>query len=283
MAKNSFAEFIKTHRKQSFKSARSFYREASKKNDISCSYTYYVSIENGDKMPSPEYSIQIIRALGIDMKQGLFEWARAQMPDKESKEIFKDVDYAKDISGGEISESENKVRVNRRQAKLLAKKVLCYEIMNLLACYHGVKVFTKKDLKKELNIPQKEISRALSYLHNESLIDFDGEVVQRTCEWFFVPKSEEYDSFRNTNLMRSVDNFKASSNSKYKNTTVRMATPELVNIIERKANDFRNWILELQLSPEEEKSAEPYFFSLFGTYRTFDFQKLGDLGHEYKI
>ncbi len=111
-----FCQLIRKERRKKFKTAREFYRI----NSISCTYAYYSKVENG-VVPEITIAIEIISKLKINIRKALHAWVRDQMPNKELKSLFSELDDSPTLSSEQKSIDRSLV-INRMQGRLLSQQ-----------------------------------------------------------------------------------------------------------------------------------------------------------------
>lgn len=258
-----FGRFIELNRGKKYKNPREFYQKSS----LSCSYYYYLNVEKGKAIPSIDLAIEMIGALKIDKRQGLFAWARSQMPDSESKTFFADVGEQEDPHVENMPSSKTLV-VNRHQAQFLSKNPLAMEVFTFINLRDKKAPITSKKAAESFRSTEKEMRSILKELFEIGLIDMESPDKFTSKEWVLIPFTREYESLNDSIFLRSYQQFKKSNDPK----KIRHVATIQLNEAQRRELDSKikslvNWVVASSQSASDD--AFPYSIGIFGSRRIF--------------
>lgn len=257
-----FTDLVRTTREKQHSSPRRFHQAA----DLPCSYFYYTKVEKG-AVPELPLAMAIIKALGINLRRGLYAWTRAQMPDDETRALFADIGDATTRSAEQTSFSRSLV-VNRMQARLLATNPVFWEILVFISCHFEAAAFTGEQLAQRFKMDGKEMLSLLAELYEYGLLERDSSGRFFSKEWFYIPYEREFHPLRELNFRRSLEKFLSQSEEhKYRTTITRLVTPEQERQIHSYIDALSAWIIDLP--DEHPPSAVPYTMGVFASQRGF--------------
>ena len=194
-----FSKIIKKARKKVFKFPRTFFSSVS----LSCGYTYYLQIERGEKIPSALLAVELLEALGCEIKSGLYAWVRDQLEAEEHKAMF----------GIPTHQLENRKKqkesliINRMQAKLLQKAPVYWDIITFINSYSRVFNPDTQRIANEIKLPIEEVEKILHELWEYGLIDKVEANCFTTKFWVFIPYDQEFMPLRDYNFNRAYQRF----------------------------------------------------------------------------
>jgi len=257
-----YCELIRTARERAYATPRQFHQQ----KNLSCSYFYYTKVERGS-VPELTLAIEIIKALGINQRRGLYAWVRSQMPDGETKALFADLGDAPARSTEQTSVNRSMV-VNRMQAKLIATDPVYWEILLFISCHHDIEIFTPEQIAKNFKMPPSDVRKMLHDLYEYGLLEKDenGQYVSR--EWIYIPYDPEFFPLREQNFKRGLEKFlELDPSQKYRTTITRLVTPEQDRQIQSYIDALTSWIIDLP--DERPPTAMPYTIGVFASKRGF--------------
>ncbi len=256
-----FSELIRTKRTEKAASAKEFHRNAK----LSCSYFYYSKVESGT-VPELPLAIEILRALGVNLRKGLYAWVRSQMPDKETKAFFAELDDETPLSAEQHSTSRAIV-VNRMQAKLLESDPIYWEILVFFSTYHTFGIPEDKAIAKCFGVAPTKFRKHLETLYDHGLLDKqNGKYISK--EWFFIPYEQEFNSLRDVNFRRALDQFwHQSEDERFRTTITKPLTPAQWKEVEAKVVALTHSVVDMkEVTPPE---SAPYTIGVFASRRRF--------------
>lgn len=233
----NFSELVKKHRVAKYSTAKEFYYAAG----LNCSYFYYSKVESGT-VPTIDLTLEIINKLDINIRNGLFSWARSQMPTKDTQAIFAELEDTPSRSDEQMSVARSLV-VNRNQAELLKKDPIYWELILIISSHYKIKRFTASQLAKEFNLTLQKIEFYLKNLYDFALIDKEKDKYF-SKEWVFIPDSEEFESLRDSNFRRAFEQLWKVKN-RYRTTVTRHFTKSQVKEVEAFIASLVNQVIDM--------------------------------------
>lgn len=257
-----FSALIKQAREKHHASAREFHRVAK----LPCSYYYYSTLENGT-LPNIDLALVILKALKINLRKGLYAWVRSQMPDKETKAYFTELDDQPPMSSEQMSQSRALI-VNRMQSKLLQSNPVYWELLLHFSVHYGHISPLPKDLSKSFKMTETKILPLLNELYDYGLLDKDKKGTLKSKEWVYIPYEKDYEGLRDVNFRRALDQFmKQPVSARFRTTITRLLTKEQQMDVETKVVALTNAVVDMK--DEAPPEAEPYTIGVFASTRRF--------------
>jgi len=258
-----FSDLIKQARQKRYDSAKDFFRQAK----LPCSYFYYSKIENGT-IPDVNLAITILKALGINLRKGLYAWARGQMPDQETRAFFTELDDKPRLSTEQRSVDRSLV-INRMQAQLMEANPIYWEILVFFSSHFAHSQIKEKDISSKFHMPLSKLRQVMKELYDYGLLDRDNDGNYRSKEWVYIPYEKDFDRLRDVNFKRALEQFqKQDPKKRFRTTITRLLTKAQQKEVEAKVAALTHAIVDMpdETPPPE---AEPYTVGLFAAPRIF--------------
>ena len=254
----TYNELITYQRKKTYKTAKEFYN----KKKPPCTYYYYSFIEKG-RLPDVALAISLIKALGIDLRLGLFTYVQTLMPTTETKAIFHNLYSPLKPKPDQIS-SEEAITINRKHLEILENDPTYWELLLFLSTRKA----NINDIAGEFKQPVTKIKKSVKDLYDYGLLNKTENSEYYGYPWFFVPDSAEFKPLREKNFKRCVQQFfKQDLKNTYCATVTHQLTKEQLEIVKSLTISFINTIVDL---PEEGASdSVPYTVGVFSSVRKF--------------
>lgn len=223
-----FSKLIINERKKRFKFPKTFHNQA----NLSCTYLHYLYIERGQKHPTSKLAAEILKALGCDMRMGIYAWARDQFDSEELKGLFRPSIHQLKRNK---KNGDDALTVNRMQGNLLRKSPIYWEILTFMNAYSQVLVLSEEIIAQNCKLPLKEVKAYLKELYDNALIDHEKNGIYKIKEWLFIPYNDELKDIRDTNFQRAYERFKNSKEGwKFRTTHTRIVTADQKEAIQQK-------------------------------------------------
>lgn len=256
-----FTEMVRKTRIKNYETAKDFH----KKSKLSCSYFYYSKVESGT-VPDIKLAIEILRGLKINLKTGLYAWARGQMPDKETKGFFSLIED--EALSGEQDSMERALVVNRRQAKLLESDPIYWELLLFISSRFRSSQLPENEIAKCFNLSTQKITQLMKDLYDEGLLDKKDSKFCLSKEWAFIPYEEEFNHLRDLNFKRAVSQFwKQPPQERFRTTITKPLTPAQRREVEAMVMSFINAIVDIEEVPQPKST--PITVGVFSSIRKF--------------
>jgi hypothetical protein len=256
----NLCSLIKKERQKKYPSPSNFY----KKNKLSCSYYHYTKIENGTN-PDIKLAVEILRALEIPIKKGIYALIRSEMPDKESRALFSDPEKSEFKSYGDKVSFDESIIVNHSQVKLLNSNPFYLEILLFMSC-NMKKQFSTEEISDIFKITFNESHHLLKNLVIAGLVCEDNELFS-TKNWIYTPDDKDFRDLKDNTIKRALEkHLSQCHNIKWQKTLTINASDEVKKTIEDMLENLSKSIVGLS---EDCPESKPMTVGLFSSWRSF--------------
>jgi hypothetical protein len=255
-----FSEFIKRERQKQFETPAEFYR----KGNLSCSYYHYTKIENGNT-PDIPLAVEILRALNVPIKKGIYSLIRTKLPDKESRALFNDPEESDFKGYSDTVTFDRAFIVNPSQVELLCSNPLYLELALFMSC-NLEKCFSSEEIASVFKIQNSEAVEFLLKLKEIGLIYGDGNRYW-TKNWIYTPDDNVFVQLKDSTLKRALDKYlNQPADSRWQKTLTVNVTPIQKKAIEDMLENLSFSIVGISDTSNESKTLT---VGLFSSWRTF--------------
>lgn len=255
-----FSQIITHERKKKFKFPKTFHNQA----NLSCTYLHYLYIERGQKHPTSTLAAEILKALGCDVRMGIYAWARDQFDSEELKGLFRPSIHQLKRSK---KTGEGALAVNRMQGNLLRKSPIYWEILTFMNAYSQALDLSDEIVARKCKLPIKEAREYLQELYENALIDREENGLYKIKEWLFIPYNDEFKDIRDGNFQRAYERFKTSKEGwRFRTTHTRIVTPEQKEAMQQKIFTLLDEITDM---PDNEEG-RAVTLGVFASDRSFE-------------
>ena len=222
----------------------------------------YKRIEEGF-IPDLNTAVSILKALDLNVKNGILCWLRDQCQEESIKSLFQgkmNTLRSVNISDFKVDEA---ILVNKPQARILLQNPVKWEIINYLI--HNNSQHSVQSVSKVFNIPVEECKEILSELDDYGLIKSCGSGKFYANSWIFI--DDEFSELRKENFNRSYEQF-LKSERQYRITVSNYVTKEQEEEIKSKIKTLVSGILDKSIySESDSKKSFLYTVGVFSSPR----------------
>lgn len=237
---------LKDLRAQKEQTATKFW--SSNKKILGVSYEAFKHYENGERVPSIEYLRRISPIIGTEFRTLCHLWARAQMPDEESKSFFDGVPgVSNNISAR--AKPEEIYRFSRSDVRHLNEFPQLYMVAVFMAAYHESKPFSINEIMKFSELNKSETRKLISLLIDMGLvISVSKDLYKSKYRVYDIPRDDEYfKPIRDRNFKTFGDKVLKNFSTEKRNrgeaqrfTFSTRLTPELQRMIQAKLSELES-------------------------------------------
>jgi len=218
------------------------------KKNLGVSYEAFKHYENGERIPSIEYLRRIAPLIGSEYRTLCHLWARAQMPDDESKSFF---DGAPGFSANISTRAkpEEIYRFSRSDVKNLLESPQLYMVSVFMAAYHDSKPFSVSEIMKFSELNKTETKKLINTLMDMGLVvSINKDQYKSRYKVFDIPRDDEFfKPIRDKNFKTFGDKVLKNFSTEKRNrgeaqrfTFSTRLTPELQRMIQSKLSELES-------------------------------------------
>lgn len=260
----SWGSFLKTKRKQRFRSAREFCAKIS----VGISYPQYSRYEAGEQLPSLDQALKLCRLLDIPLQEGLLEWSLSQVQDLTLQaELQQGLNggfsgFRKQPSASPVAKTvylDDAIVFNRSHMRLFNTDPAYRDIFTYVNSFR-LEWVALTEIAEALRLDLKRLRAMAHELQDLGVLDLQGDYCRTSKCVYYFPDDQEFFDVRNKNLSHNVQSViqklsfeDLNQRRAFRGLVTRELTLEQVDALVTQMDGLLSGMVHLHETPEAEK------------------------------